>query len=83
MLETGDNAESIVENEGLKQIADENILSLAVDAVLKGNSTAVETYRSGKEGVLGFLVGMVMKETQGKANPKSARDLLKAKLSSE
>ena len=83
MTETGANAESIVEDEGLKQIADEDILNLAVEAVLKGNSTAVETYRSGKEGVLGFLVGKVMKETQGKANPKLARDLLKAKLSSE
>ena len=83
MAETGANAESIVEDEGLKQIADEDVLSLAVESVLKGNSEAVETYRSGKEGVLGFLVGKVMKETQGKANPKLARDLLKARLSSE
>ena len=51
-----------------------------VDAVLAANPEQVETYRGGKEGVLGFLVGQVMRETQGKADPKVVNRLLREKL---
>jgi aspartyl-tRNA(Asn)/glutamyl-tRNA(Gln) amidotransferase subunit B len=48
--------------------------------VLAANESQVASYKSGKEGVLGYLVGQVMKETQGKANPKVVNELLREKL---
>jgi aspartyl-tRNA(Asn)/glutamyl-tRNA(Gln) amidotransferase subunit B len=51
-----------------------------IDAVLAANPEQVETYRGGKEGVLGFFVGAVMRETQGKADPKVVNQLLQEKL---
>ena len=56
--------------------------SPVIDAVLAANPAQVETYRGGKEGVLGFLVGQVMKETQGKADAKVVNGLLREKLRS-
>ena len=53
-----------------------------VDQVLAANPGQVESYRSGKEGLLGFFVGAVMKETEGRANPKLVSELLRKKLSS-
>jgi aspartyl-tRNA(Asn)/glutamyl-tRNA(Gln) amidotransferase subunit B len=62
-------------------MSDESALEPAIEAVLAANPQQVETYRGGKEGVLGFLVGQVMKETQGKADPKVVNRLLREKLS--
>jgi aspartyl-tRNA(Asn)/glutamyl-tRNA(Gln) amidotransferase subunit B len=61
-------------------VSDESELVPVIDAVLAANPDQVETYRGGKEGVLGFLVGRVMKETQGKADPKVVNRLLREKL---
>ena len=60
--------------------SDESALEPAIDAVIAANPEQVETYRGGKEGVLGFLVGRVMRETQGKADPKVVNRLLREKL---
>jgi aspartyl-tRNA(Asn)/glutamyl-tRNA(Gln) amidotransferase subunit B len=60
--------------------SDESALEPAIDAVIAANPQQVETYRGGKEGVLGFLVGQVMKETRGKADPKVVNRLLREKL---
>jgi len=60
--------------------SDASALEPAIDAVLAANPQQVETYRGGKEGVLGFLVGQVMKETKGKADPKAVNELLREKL---
>ena len=54
-----------------------------VQKVLANNPKVVEEYKGGKEKVLGFLVGQVMKEMKGKANPALAGDLLKQKMSKE
>ncbi|HKT45811.1 MAG TPA: Asp-tRNA(Asn)/Glu-tRNA(Gln) amidotransferase subunit GatB [Gaiellaceae bacterium] len=62
-------------------VGDESELAPIVDAVLAANPGQVETYRGGKEGVLGFFVGQVMKETGGKADPKVVNKLLREKLS--
>ena len=51
-----------------------------VEAVLAANPGQVEAYRGGKDGLLGFFVGQVMKETGGKANPKVVNELLREKL---
>jgi aspartyl-tRNA(Asn)/glutamyl-tRNA(Gln) amidotransferase subunit B len=60
--------------------SDESALAPAIDAVLAANPEQVATFRGGKEGVLGFLVGQVMKETGGKADPKAVNRLLREKL---
>ncbi|HEY5694254.1 MAG TPA: Asp-tRNA(Asn)/Glu-tRNA(Gln) amidotransferase subunit GatB, partial [Gaiellaceae bacterium] len=57
-------------------VADEDALAPVIDAVVAAHPEQVETYRGGKEGVLGFLVGQVMRETQGKADPKVVNRLL-------
>ena len=62
------------------QITEAGDLEPLVDQVLAANPEQVESYRAGKEGLLGFLVGQVMKETQGRANPKLVNDLLREKL---
>jgi aspartyl-tRNA(Asn)/glutamyl-tRNA(Gln) amidotransferase subunit B len=61
-------------------LADEDALAPVIDAVIAAHPEQVETYRGGKEGVLGFLVGQVMRETQGKADPKVVNQLLRGKL---
>jgi aspartyl-tRNA(Asn)/glutamyl-tRNA(Gln) amidotransferase subunit B len=61
-------------------LADEDALAPVIEAVIAANPEQVETYRGGKEGVLGFLVGQVMRETQGKADPKVVNQLLREKL---
>jgi aspartyl-tRNA(Asn)/glutamyl-tRNA(Gln) amidotransferase subunit B len=63
-------------------VSDESELEPVIDAVIAANPSQVETYRGGKEGVLGFLVGQVMKETGGRADPKVVNRLLREKLSS-
>jgi aspartyl-tRNA(Asn)/glutamyl-tRNA(Gln) amidotransferase subunit B len=61
-------------------VSDESALEPAVEAVIAAHPEEVATYRGGKEGVLGFLVGQVMRETQGKADPKAVNRLLREKL---
>jgi aspartyl-tRNA(Asn)/glutamyl-tRNA(Gln) amidotransferase subunit B len=82
MSETGESAEVVVAAEGLTQIDDGDTLSAAVQNVIDAQTDAVESYRSGKIGTLGFLVGQVMRETQGKANPKRVNELLRQQLDS-
>jgi aspartyl-tRNA(Asn)/glutamyl-tRNA(Gln) amidotransferase subunit B len=64
------------------QITEAGDLEPLVEQVLAANPEQVESYRAGKEGLLGFLVGQVMKETQGRANPKLVNELLREKLKS-
>jgi aspartyl-tRNA(Asn)/glutamyl-tRNA(Gln) amidotransferase subunit B len=61
-------------------ITDASELEPLVDAVIAANPGQVESYRGGKEGLLGFFVGQVMKETEGRANPKLVNELLRKKL---
>ena len=61
-------------------VSDTAELEPVIDAILAANSGQVEAYRGGKQGLLGFFVGQVMKETGGKANPKVVNELLRAKL---
>jgi len=62
-------------------VADTSELEPLVDRILAAHPGQVAAYKGGKEGLLGFFVGQVMKETQGKADPKGVNDLLRAKLS--
>jgi aspartyl-tRNA(Asn)/glutamyl-tRNA(Gln) amidotransferase subunit B len=79
-FQTGKTPEAIVQEKGLSQIANEETLLTAIARVLAENSKAVADYKSGKEAVVGFLQGQVMRATGGKADPKKARELLMRKL---
>jgi Asp-tRNA(Asn)/Glu-tRNA(Gln) amidotransferase B subunit len=61
-------------------ISDASELEPLVEKILAANPGQVAAYRGGKEGLLGFFVGQVMKETQGKADPKAVNELLREKL---
>ena len=80
MYRSGETAQAIVSREGLTQVADEDALGAAVDAVLAEHAKVVDDYKAGKKAALGFLVGQVMKATQGKANPALVNRLLVEKL---
>jgi len=80
MSDTGETAVEAIEAEGLAQIDDGDTLAAAVQAVIDAQPDAVASYRAGKTGTLGFLVGRVMRQTQGKANPKRVNELLRQQL---
>jgi len=80
MFETGKDADVIVEEKGLKQVSDTGEIEKIIDAVIAANPGQLEQYRAGKDKLIGFFVGQVMKETGGKANPGLVNQLLKPKL---
>ncbi len=80
MWEGQGSVDEIIENQDLKQMTDITVIESIIDKVIANNSTQVEQYRSGNTKLLGFFVGQVMKETQGKANPKQVNQLLNEKL---
>ncbi len=73
-------ADDIIARRGLKQITDSGALEAAIDQVLAANPGQLADYRAGKDKLLGFFVGQVMKATGGKANPAQLNELLKKKL---
>lgn len=77
MMKDGTMASSIVEKKGLSQISDEGAIKAIVQKIVDANPAQVEAYRNGKTNLLGFFVGQVMKETKGRANPKTVNDLMK------
>ena len=76
------SADDIIEQEGLVQITDMSAIEAIVDKVIAANPVPVEQYRAGKDKALMALVGQIMKETQGKANPGEVNKMLVAKLKS-
>jgi aspartyl-tRNA(Asn)/glutamyl-tRNA(Gln) amidotransferase subunit B len=78
LAEPGFSAEPYLAQEA---VSDTDELGPLVDRILDANPGQVAAYRGGKEGLLGFFVGQVMKETQGKANPRVVNDLVREKLS--
>lgn len=80
MLKDGTSASEIVEKQGLNQISDEGALKEIVQKVISSNQEQVNAYKAGKIQLFGFFVGQVMKETKGRANPKTVNDLLKELL---
>ncbi|MFL0268543.1 Asp-tRNA(Asn)/Glu-tRNA(Gln) amidotransferase subunit GatB [Candidatus Clostridium radicumherbarum] len=81
MFDTGKAPSTIVEEKGLVQNNDEGAIREAVVKVLQNNPKAVEDFKSGKTRIVGFVVGLVMKETRGKANPQIANKLVEEELS--
>ena len=78
--ESGQTVDSIIEQQGLKQISDSSELDQVVADVIRANPEQFEALKNGKTKLMGFFVGQVMKKTQGKANPKQVNELLQAKL---
>ena len=70
----------VVERRGLRQVSDTGELGALADEVIAENPDVVEKFRAGKEGVIGFLVGQLMKKAAGAANPKLAQELLRERL---
>ncbi|HBK11532.1 MAG TPA: Asp-tRNA(Asn)/Glu-tRNA(Gln) amidotransferase GatCAB subunit B [Gammaproteobacteria bacterium] len=78
--DTESNVDALIEQLGLKQMNDDGELSAIVSGVLEANPDQVAELKSGKDKVLGFLVGQVMKATGGKANPKQVNELIRKSL---
>jgi aspartyl-tRNA(Asn)/glutamyl-tRNA(Gln) amidotransferase subunit B len=80
LYKSGISPKRLVEQKGLLQISDESAIVATIDQVIERFPKEVSDYRGGKEKLLGFFVGQVMKETKGKANPKLLNELLVRKL---
>lgn len=80
MAATGLHPEQIMKEKNLGQVSDESELELAVDKAIVSNGQAVEDYKKGKEASLKFLIGTVMRESGGKANPQVVEEIIKKKL---
>jgi aspartyl-tRNA(Asn)/glutamyl-tRNA(Gln) amidotransferase subunit B len=80
LLRTDADPVALVAAEGLAQVSDRGALEQAVDAVIVRHPDQVAQFRGGKERVIGFLVGQVMKSTGGKANPQLVQELLRTAL---
>lgn len=77
MITKGEKASAIVEKKGLSQISDEGAIKEIVEKVVNSHPAEIESYRNGKTNLLGFFVGQVMKETKGRANPKTVNELIR------
>ncbi len=80
MIETGKAPNTIVEEKGLKQTTDTGAIEKIVDEVMAANPTQVAEIKAGKDKLKGWLVGQIMKASQGKANPALANQILNKKL---
>ena len=77
MIVNGEKASAIVEKKGLSQISDEGAIKEIVEKVVNAHPAEIESYKNGKTNLLGFFVGQVMKETKGRANPKTVNELVR------
>ena len=80
MFKTGKGAQAIIEEQGLVQLSDTGEIDGLIDSVIATNPDQLASYRSGKETLIGFFVGQVIKASKGKANPKVVNERLRAKL---
>ncbi|PIT94207.1 Asp-tRNA(Asn)/Glu-tRNA(Gln) amidotransferase subunit GatB [Candidatus Falkowbacteria bacterium CG10_big_fil_rev_8_21_14_0_10_43_11] len=76
MFERGGDPSDIMEEKGLAQMEDENELEKIAKKIINNNEKAAKEYKAGKENAIQFLVGQMMKESKGKANPQKAREIL-------
>ena len=77
MITNGEKASAIVERKGLSQISDEGAIKSIVEKIINAHPNEVQAYKNGKTNLLGFFVGQVMKETKGRANPKTVNELVR------
>ena len=74
------SADEIIDAKGMKQITDSSAIDAIVDEVIAANPQQAEEFRAGKDKLLGFFVGQVMKATKGKANPAQVNEAIKRRL---
>lgn len=80
MMESGKDADSIIEEKGLKQVTDTGAIDALILEVMQANDEQVQAYRGGRDKLFGFFVGQVMKASRGKANPELVNQRLKELL---
>jgi aspartyl-tRNA(Asn)/glutamyl-tRNA(Gln) amidotransferase subunit B len=80
MWEENGRADDIIESQGLRQLTDIGAIEDIIDGIIANNSEQVQQFKAGNTKLLGYFVGQVMKETQGKANPKQVNQILNDKL---
>lgn len=80
MLETGHNPETIVSEHDLVQVNDKDSLALEIDKIVSQNPQSVADFKNGKDRALGFIIGQVMKATEGKADPKMLSSMVRKRL---
>jgi aspartyl-tRNA(Asn)/glutamyl-tRNA(Gln) amidotransferase subunit B len=80
MADSGRSPQEIVAEKGLEQVSDSESIEKAIDQILAAHPKQVADYQAGNQKIFGFLVGQIMKATQGKANPQKANEILKRKL---
>jgi aspartyl-tRNA(Asn)/glutamyl-tRNA(Gln) amidotransferase subunit B len=80
MWAEGGEADAIIEAKGLKQVSDAGAIEKIVDEIMSANADKVAEYRSGKDKLFGFFVGLAMKASKGQANPAQLNEVLKKKL---
>lgn len=80
LVENGGDPEKIIKEKGLVQISDEGQLTEMISAILDKNQQSIEDFKNGKDKAIGFLVGQVMKETKGQANPPMVNKILLAEM---
>ncbi len=80
MFETGKDPQTIIKEKGLEQISDSSAVEKIVDEVLEKNEPTIQDWQRGKDHALGYLVGQVMKNSHGKANPSLAKELILKKI---
>ena len=79
-IETKNSPEELVKSKGLSQISDSSKIEEVVRLVMSREAKTTADYKSGKKSALAFLVGQIMKETKGKANPAVVNEILKKNL---
>lgn len=82
MFEDGIDPKEHIEKEGLTQVQDEGFILNIVKEVLSQNPQSIDDLKNGKDRAFGFLVGQVMKQSKGKANPQIVNTLLKKEIDS-
>ncbi|SEO86895.1 Asp-tRNA(Asn)/Glu-tRNA(Gln) amidotransferase subunit GatB [Propionispora vibrioides] len=80
MWSSGKDADTVVKEKGLVQISDASAIVAIVDSVIVANPQSVADFKAGKEKAIGFLVGQIMKQTKGRANPEMVNKLLRERL---
>jgi aspartyl-tRNA(Asn)/glutamyl-tRNA(Gln) amidotransferase subunit B len=80
MTDSGDSPQEIIAKKGLEQVSDPTSIEKIIDEVLAAHPKQVGDYQAGNQKIFGFLVGQIMKASQGKANPQKANEILRRKL---
>ena len=76
VLESNDSIEEIIKDSGIENITDDSAIREVIKNIISNNPQSVEDYKQGRDRAVKFLMGQVMKETKGSANPKLAMDIL-------